>query len=358
MKRFLLAVTGLSLCMAQAQDAPKKGDSPVEPVVADAVTDAKPVDWKEEDLADLMKGVWWEHVTPLLPEMTDSKTPVASLPKPDDDAPMVDLIPEEFESVNEYFLPEYICKESSLIDPQKLLTEVERQDVLALIDLVKEVYNINLYVSIFARGQKVPASVNAPAVSRQIFEVGKRNLLLHYHVGDIKNVQVALDPDLSARLGDAGRRDLLYCVKQDAGIYTYPQDELIAAMISLVERSRAGLTLAPAATVQDTIAPERAYVPKVNLEVKKPEESKDAAMKKKFKVWGEWALANLKVILGALFALLAPLIIWLVRRHNRVLRLLPSEPDRRLSAPNGASQSRPVNYRTQERVKQDSHGRI
>ena len=35
-------------------------------------------------------------------------------------------------------------------------------------------------------------------------------------MGDIKSAQIALDPELSSQLGDAGRRDLLYQVKQDA----------------------------------------------------------------------------------------------------------------------------------------------
>ncbi len=240
-----------------------------------------------------------------------------------------------------------------MIDPQKLLTEVESQDVLALIDRIKEVYKVYLFVSIFAQGQKVPASVNAPAVSRQIFETGKRNLLLHYHVGDIKNVQVALDPDLSARLGDTGRRDLLYRVKQDAAVYTYPQDELMAAMISLVERSRVDLAAVPEPVAPDSLAPERAYVPKVGLDIDKPQETKDEAVKKLFKEWGKKAQAHLELIATLAALLLTLPIVWWIWRRHRVVRLLPSEPDRRLSAPNGASQSRPVNYRTQERYKQD-----
>ena len=37
-------------------------------------------------------------------------------------------------------------------------------------------------------------------------------------------------------------------------------------------------------------------------------------------------------------------VLWLVWKNKRVVHLLPSEPDKRLGAPHGASQSRPVNY--------------
>lgn len=165
----------------------------------------------------------------------------------DADSPAVDPIPEDFTDVNEYFLPEYIRTTTGLIDPQKLLGEVERNDVIELIRLIKDRYNVNLFVSIFAAGQKVPPSVNAPTIARQIFKDKERNLLLHFHMGDIKSAQIALDPDLSSHLGDTGRRDLLYQVKQDASRFTHPQDELVTAMISLARRTEANMAAVPQA---------------------------------------------------------------------------------------------------------------
>ena len=56
-------------------------------------------------------------------------------------------------------------------------------------------------------------------------------------MGDIKSAQIALDPELSSQLGDAGRRDLLYQVKQDASRFTNPQDELIEELYAEPEES-------------------------------------------------------------------------------------------------------------------------
>ena len=64
-------------------------------------------------------------------------------------------------------------------------------------------------------------------------------------MGDIKSAQIALDPDLSSHLGDTGRRDLLYQVKQDASRFTHPQDELVTAMISLARRTEANMAAVP-----------------------------------------------------------------------------------------------------------------
>lgn len=168
--------------------------------------------WSSKDQQSLMKGTWWETHAPVLPPVEAAVSPVPSAPETpaDADSPAVDPIPEDFTDVNEYFLPEYIRTTTGLIDPQKLLGEVERNDVIELIRLIKDRYNVNLFVSIFAAGQKVPPSVNAPTIARQIFKDKERNLLLHFHMGDIKSAQIALDPDLSSHLGDTGRRDLLY----------------------------------------------------------------------------------------------------------------------------------------------------
>ena len=189
--RFLLFpfMLAAAMCLAPAQELPA-------------------LKWNARDQQSLMKGTWWEANAPLLPPVDAAVAPSASVPEPsaNADSPAVDPVPEDFTDVNEYFLPDYIRTSTGLIDPQKLLTEVESNDVIELIKLIKSRYNVNLFVSIFAAGQKVPPSVNAPTIARQIFKNKERNLLLHFHMGDIKSAQIALDPELSAQLGDAGRR--------------------------------------------------------------------------------------------------------------------------------------------------------
>ena len=223
--------------------------------------------WTNRDQQSLMRGAWWNANPPLLPPVDAAAVPSSPMPEPaaNADSPAVDPIPEDFTDVNEYFLPDYIRTSTGLIDPQKLLAEVESNDVIELIKLIKSRYNVNLFVSIFAAGQKVPPSVNAPTIARQIFRNKERNLLLHFHMGDIKSAQIALDPELSSQLGDAGRRDLLYQVKQDASRFTNPQDELIEAMISLARRTEADMASAPRPTLPALEPDNPASIPEANI---------------------------------------------------------------------------------------------
>ena len=314
--------------------------------------------WSSKDQQSLMKGTWWDNNAPLLPPTNAAFSP-AHTPEPSasPDTPAVDPVPEDFTDVNEYFLPDYIRTSTGLIDPQKLLGEVESNDVIELIKRIKSRYNVNLFVSIFAAGQKVPPSVNAPTIGRQIFRNKERNLLLHFHMGDIKSAQIALDPDLSAQLGDAGRRDLLYQVKQDASRFTNPQDELMTAMISLAERTEADMAAAPKPVLPALTPDSPSAIPEANITIQEPEEARESHLHAMIKAWMSFALANAAGIALHVTALVAVVVLWLVWKNKRVVRLLPSEPDKRLGAPHGASQSRPVNYCMQEGRGPDSIGR-
>ena len=236
--------------------------------------------WTSRDQQSLMRGAWWNANPSLLPPVDAATAPSDPMPEPaaNADSPAVDPIPEDFTDVNEYFLPDYIRTSTGLIDPQKLLAEVESNDVIELIKLIKSRYNVNLFVSIFAAGQKVPPSVNAPTIARQIFRNKERNLLLHFHMGDIKSAQIALDPELSSQLGDAGRRDLLYQVKQDASRFTNPQDELIEAMISLARRTEADMASAPRPTLPALEPDNPASIPEANITIQEPEETQESSL--------------------------------------------------------------------------------
>lgn len=322
--------------------------------------DLPALQWSSKDQQAVMRGTWWNTNSTLLPPVeADNAQPKPTVPAPlaDSDSPAVDPVPENLESVDEYFLPEYIRTSNGLIDPQKLLAEVERHDVIELIHLIKTRYKVNLFVSIFAAGQKVPPAINAPTIARQIFRNTERNLLLHFHVGDIKSAQIALDPDLSARLGDEGRRDLLYRIKQDASRFTDPQDELLTAMASLAEKTAADLAASPKPQAPSLSLNDPADIPEANVEIMESEEAPESHMTMMIKAWMNFALANVFGIIIHVSSLVALVLIWLIWKNKRVVLLLPSEPDKRLSAPHGASQSRPVNYCMQEGRHPNSLGR-
>jgi len=88
-----------------------------------------------------------------------------------------------------------------------------------------------------------------------------------------------------------------------------------------------------------------------------PEEARESHLHAMMKAWMSFALANVAGIILHASALVAVVALWLVWKNKRVVRLLPSEPDKRLGAPHGASQSRPVNYCMQDGRGPDSIGR-
>ncbi|MFR4222756.1 MAG: hypothetical protein ACLT38_03105 [Akkermansia sp.] len=90
----------------------------------------------------------------------------------------------------------------SLIDPQKLLAEVESNDVIELIKLIKSRYNVNLFVSIFAAGRKSPLPSMLPPSPARYSGTRSATCCSISH-GEFKSAQIALDPELSSQLGDA-----------------------------------------------------------------------------------------------------------------------------------------------------------
>lgn len=299
--------------------------------------------WTANDQKALMKGTLWSEFPSVLPNLSDTaETPITpSSVTVSSDNPAVEPIPENHDVVDEYFLPSYIRTNTGLIDPQKLLSETERHDVEELIQRVKKQYKVNLFVSIFAAHQKIPPSINAPTVARQVFIEDEKNLLLHFHIGNIKATQIALDKELTAQLGDAGRRDLLYHIKQDASKFTDPQDELIAAIISFIRQAEGDLRQKPLPT---TTAEKKPEIPKVNIIIKEEEKKQESALATLIKSWSEYALQNITGFIIHAVILIAFILTWIIWRNKRVVTLYASEPDVRLSAPNGASQSRIVKF--------------
>ena len=100
-----------------------------------------------------------------------------------------------------------------------------------------------------------------------------------------------------------------------------------------------------------------ASIPEANITIQEPEETQESSLHAMMKAWMTFALANVAGIILHISALAAIVVLWLVWKNKRVVHLLPSEPDKRLGAPHGASQSRPVNYCMQDSRGPNSIGR-
>lgn len=334
---FFFGAALLLTASAQQQDSPfgQDGSEQEMPVISD------------EDRQLILQGSWWDHYPSLLPDLSDpplTEEEIGVAPSLVEQGPLVDSFPENFQSLHEQFLPEYIRQASGkLIDPQRLLGEIERDDALSLIGALEREYGLQIYVSVFAPGQEVPPEVNAPALARQIFTGEERSILLHVHYGEVTSLQIACDVKWMESIGDQGRRALLARIKENASLYTDSQDSLLEAVAAMVLYAQPGMAEMLKVEQEAAIA-QKAKVPPVDIdfiETEKEEKSRLGDLIKQMAgSLSEWAMPVLAGL--GLLVLLGAAYLW--RRNLRPVTLAPSEPDRRLGAPFGAGVSRVVSY--------------
>lgn len=315
-------------------------------------------EWTEKDQKSVLLGKWWDSVSSLLPGVPSDDEKDAPIPAVSaSETSPVDPFPENFERVDEQFLPQYIRPSGiGLIDPQKLLTEVERDDVLLLMARLQEQFGIHVYVSIFAKGQSVPPEVNAPTLARQVFQPGERSMLLHVHLGDVQSMQIAADQEMNDAMGDRRRRIVLHHIKENASVFTDPMDQLLEAMAAMAhyarEESREAMTQTkPGISLSGT------NIPSVNVEITEPEGVKKNSIGALVKVWEEEMLAYRDLLLIGLVGVILFATGYFWFRSKRPVHLLPSEADVRLGAPHGAGISRGINYGDREGTQPDSVSR-
>ncbi len=354
----VLAIFTTSAAWANEQ---KTKNQPAEPIV-EAPADAIPK-WNDKDREAVLMGTLWDSEKLLLPDLADNHEVGEAAPAvsvPDDERSPVDPVPEDFERVHESFLPQYIRPVGvGLIDPQKLLGEVERGDVLVLMERIHEKYGIRVFVSLFAPGQTVPPEVNAPTLARQVFRQSERSMLLHIHLGDVRSMQIAVDQDMLTEMGDKRRRMVLRKVQEHASVYTDGVDQLMEAVVAMavyVQPDAQAAMEAEQAKGMQAID----NVPPVNIEILEEGEptgngvSFVQALKQTFE---GVVLQNGTNLIVALVLMLIGGLLFVRWKFFRSVRLKASESDIRLEAPNGAGLSSSYNYGLRENNDPNSVGR-
>lgn len=346
----------------QNPQKPQKPQKPATPLSSEekAKLEGLPT-WSEDEEKKMLTGKIWDDMPEVLPsnsglanggdganEKEGVEPSGSAIPSITEEKSAVESIPEDFTKVLPHYLPAYIRPmEAGLIDPQKLLGEIERNDILMMIAKIREDTGGQIYVSLFAPGQEVPPEINAPALARQIFKPGETSLLLYIHYGDVKGTQIVCDANMTAKLGDNGRRLLLSRVKEHSSLYTNPQDCLIESIIALDELASPELRKL-FLEEKERMTPHAVGVPSVNIEFTEKEEVREKHLSEKIKeLFAEHQGYAHAVMYGVIILLiLAGFYLW--SRNCKPVRLLQTVPDKRLSAPNGASISRPVNYGSRE----------
>ncbi len=228
---------------------------------------------------------------------------------------------------------------SGLTDPQQLLSTVERNDVLYVLNELNVHANFHIYVSLFKGTQQIPTVLTTGSLLSANAQRSDYAVMLRYPIGTPSAIEIAYKgiPEEKIR-----RQEWLEKVR--------------VAAASDGEGGVAGL-LAAIRSISTDISPISADFPKIQTEhsVKlpkkidiefRPEEKKeDDSLKKKLVAMATdpinlpyFITLGIILLLGALtFAYY-----FLVRRKGAIL--LETTPDLRLSSPYGAGVSRYVRY--------------
>lgn len=293
--------------------------------------------WASDDYTNLMSGRLPECYNVLMPggvqKQTETKAENNKTPRrrgTSEDAESDTRVPGRY---CKYYLD---SRGTVLRDPQQLLTEVERADVMHVLRELNAHSRFQIYVSVFRNGQEVPHEIAATNLVSHIAQPGQYAVVLQYALGEPPAVEIGykeIEPE------EHQVRDWLEQVRRKVMTAGGGADGLLAGI-----RCLHGI-LTPVSESFTPLTPESAGgVKLIELELKpKPKEVK-VSWKDEVKAWFKAGGATPYLIsLGAVGAVLWGLI-QLFLLHRSCNRLLDSEPDYRLASRYGAGVSRYVKY--------------
>lgn len=292
--------------------------------------------WASDDYTNLMSGRLPECYNVLMPGGVQKKAE----PKPEKNKTTRRDSGDEAESDTR--VPGRYCKYyldsrgTVLRDPQQLLTEVERADVMHVLRELNAHSRFHIYVSVFKNGQEVPREIAAANLVSHIAQPGQYAVVLQYALGEPPAVEIGykeIEPD------DNQVRDWLEQVRRKVMTAGGGAEGLLAGI-----RCMHGI-LTPVSESFTPLTPEVAGGAKlIELELKPKPKEKKVSWKDEVKAWFKAGGATPYLIsAGAVGAVLWGLI-KLFLLHRSCNRLLDSEPDYRLSSRYGAGVSRYVKY--------------
>lgn len=223
-----------------------------------------------------------------------------------------------------------------LRDPQQLLTEVERADVMHLLRELNAHSRFHIYVSVFKNGQEIPCEVAAPNLVRQIAQPGQYTVLLQYAVGEPPSVDIGYKeieptPEQVRDWSDSVRSRVMTAGGGGQGLL-----DAVRCLHAMLEPVSAAFT---------PLNPDSATgVRKLDLPLKPKPKEKKVSWKDKAREWIEAGGANSYLAAGGVMAALLGLVWWFIYWNRSCGRLLESEPDNRLASRYGAGVSRYVKY--------------
>lgn len=238
----------------------------------------------------------------------------------------------------EEYNPRPGCRVPDLNDPQKLLTDVERQDSAYVLNGLNAHSAFRVYVAVFKAGQDASRNFPVDALVASIAKVDEYAVLLQYCTGDAPTLDIGYK---SIELSNEKRMAIL-AEAQDCAIAAGGGNEGLMAAMRLVhariEPLSSGFTPLTAGTAYK-LDHVKLSVPE---DVKEEEEEEGDFEQWVMKQWETYGV--LGVVLLSLGLVVFGLWVW--RRYCKYFssKLLDTKPDYRLGSRYGAGVSRYVKY--------------
>lgn len=284
--------------------------------------------WQAQDYSHLLSG-----------ELVGGYKMLLSAPQPTV-APAAPRSPRNREpdnKISKHFYKEYSQPGArGLIDPQKLLSNVERSDIEHELHVLNAHAPYRMYIAIFKQGQEIPLELAVGSLVRAVADPGQYATMIMYGLGDTPKIELGYH---EIHLTDADRHAWLEKVSHAALTKGGGVDGLLAAMTELHTCLRPITADLPPLTQRTTL-----HVPLIPIEMREDEAAEEITLKDELKQMLEnpslrpAALTFIGIIAAMLLIGLA---IWVRRRSGHLYK---TEPDTRLSSPYGAGVSRSVRY--------------
>ena len=326
-------------------------DTPaVKPTAAPPVAPGAPASytaaprWADGDYRHLLSG----ELSGCYRMLRTDTPPRSSQPEPPPRSATPKQVPENDAKISKHYYRDYTQPDKrGIIDPQRLLSNVEHADVEHTLRTLNAHAPYRMYVAVFKQGQEVPLELAAGALVRSVAQPGEYAALLMYGLGDTPKVELGFH---EIRLSDEDRLAWVDRVRQVA-LRRGGVEGLMAAAKEL------HTCLAPVAAELPPLTQQTAgHLPLIPIEMRDEDEADEVTFKDEIRM----ALQDPDLLPGlattlAIMALggLAGLCFWLRRRSGHLFK---SEPDIRLASPFGAGVSRNVSYLEGKEVQKASRG--
>lgn len=296
--------------------------------------------WEHKDQTLMFRG---ELITgeALLP---DEETQILS---PDAEFPVI--LPEENTNIEDAtkniparFIPLYLPQynEQTILDPQTLLTEQEKEDIQKLLLDIKAATGTNIYLSVFNSTQELPPALNAHTLARNIFLNKSCAIFLEYHRNKPSATQIIFSEDLNHCLDDIKRKSFLDAIQREAGNYENDLDRLWISLFTVGEKIPALMEQAKSRPLAKKIV-----VPQIDYQFNNNPQEKKKSLDKFYEkigpIWIAYQFIIYSFFLIILIIIIAPLI-WIKTRCTP----LPARKNtfQNLGAPQGSSTTRVLYY--------------